>query len=224
MQVTLILAITVLAIGLPAVARDLGLRPGELALVSAGYGLTFAALLPLGGRLADRLGPRRAFLIGVAVLGVASVGVAAASGFASALAARLGQGAGAALAAPAAVALLRALYPDPDAYGRATARWGTLAPIGATTGIVVSGLAASADAWRAGALIPAAVALVALVAGAWLLPAPPPARSTTIDVPGALLAALGATTMSYGLTAASDHGWSSPLALVALVVAVAALA
>src|SRR5690606_10260000 len=99
-QTTLILAITVLAIGLPAIARDLGLRPGQLALVSAGYGLAFSALLLPGGRLADRLGPRRAFLVGVAVLGLASVGVAAAPGFAAALAARLGQGVGAALAAP----------------------------------------------------------------------------------------------------------------------------
>ena len=223
-QTTLILAITVLAIGLPAIARDLGLRPGQLALVSAGYGLAFSALLLPGGRLADRLGPRRAFLVGVAVLGLASVGVAAAPGFAAALAARLGQGVGAALAAPAAVALLRGLYPDPDAYGRASARWGTLAPIGATAGIVVSGLAAAADVWRVGPLIPAAVALVALLAGARLLPAPPPTPSTTIDVPGAVLAVVGGTTLSYALTAAGDHGWSAPPALVALVVAVAALA
>jgi MFS family permease len=223
-QTTLILAITVLAIGLPAIARDLGLRPGELALVSAGYGLAFSALLLPGGRLADRLGPRRAFLVGVAVLGLASVGVAAAPGFATALAGRLGQGVGAALAAPAAVALLRALYSDPDANGRASARWGTLAPIGATTGIVVSGLATAADAWRAGPLIPAAVAAVALIAGARLLPAPPPTPSTTIDLPGTLLAAVGAATLSYGLTAAGDHGWSAPSALVALIVGVAALA
>jgi MFS family permease len=223
-QVTLILAITVLAIGLPAVARDLSLRSGELALVSAGYGLAFSALLLPGGRLADRLGPRRAFLVGVAVLGVASVGVATAGGFASALAARLGQGAGAALTAPAAVALLRVLYPDPDAYGRVTARWGTLAPIGATAGIVVSGLVAAADAWRAGLLIPAAVAGVALATGARLLPAPAPTPSTTIDIPGAVLVAVGATTLSYGLTTAGDRGWSAPYALVALAVAVAALA
>lgn len=230
-QVTLILAITVLAIGLPAIQRDLGLRPGQLALVSAGYGLTFAGLLLPGGRLADLLGARRTFLVGLAIFGGASIGVAVAGGFVVALAARLGQGVGAALVAPAAMALLQAVYPDPAEHRRAAARWGTLAPIGATAGIVVSGLTAALDAWRFGLLIPAGVATIALAAGTWLPPngggSPPGglrAAAMRIDVPGTMLAALGITALSYGLVTAGDHGWSSPVARASLVIAVAGLA
>lgn len=222
-QVTLILAITVVAIGLPAIQRDLDLRPGQLALVSAGYGLAFSGLLLLGGRLADVLRPRRTFLIGLVVFGVASIGVGFASGFISALVARLGQGVGAALAAPSAMALLRTLYPEPAEHTRAAARWGALAPIGATAGILASGLAVTAGSWRAALVIPVAVAAVGVATARAVLPDPASSSSGRLDLPGAALAAGGIGALSFGLVTAGDHGWSSPLALGALSAGVLAL-
>lgn len=111
-QVTLILAITVTAIALPALGAELGLRSGQLALVSAGYGLAFGGLLLLGGRLADLLGPRRMLIIGLAGFGLASAAAGLSPDFWRLLGSRLAQGTGAALAAPAAMALLRDVYPD----------------------------------------------------------------------------------------------------------------
>jgi len=222
-QVTLILAITVVAIGLPAIQRDLGLFPGQLALVSAGYGLAFSGLLLLGGRLADVVGPRRTFLVGLTVFGAASLGVGAASGFVSALVSRLGQGVGAALAAPAAMSLLRVLYPDSAEHAKAAARWGALAPIGATAGIVVSGVAVAVGSSRGALALPVAVAAIGVAAGRGMLPDAGPSASGRLDLPGAAAAALGIGALSYGPVTAGDHGWSSPVALTALTVGVVAL-
>ena len=80
MQVALILAITVIAVPLPAIQRDLNLSGAELALVSTVYGLSFSGLLLLGGRLADLLGRRRVFRLGVAVFGLASAAAGLAPG------------------------------------------------------------------------------------------------------------------------------------------------
>src|SRR5690606_4658907 len=227
-QMTLILAITVVAIGLPAIQHDLDLRTGQLALVSAGYGLAFSSLLLVGGRLADTLPPRRVLLAGLASFGVASVSLGLSPNFGTALASRLGQGAGAALAAPAAMALLRALYPEPAAHARAAARWGALAPIGATAGILLSGAAVAIGSWRVALVVPVAVAIAGTAAGRRLLPAAPatagPASPRRLDLPGAGLATIGVGSVSYGLVTAGDLGWSAPLALAALAAGTVALA
>ncbi|MFD0657258.1 MFS transporter [Thermocatellispora tengchongensis] len=163
-QIALIGGITLIAVPLPAIQRDFGLTQAELALVSAAYGLPFAGLLLLGGRLADRLGPRRVFLAGVALFGLASVAGGLAPGYGVLLTARFAQGAGAALTAPAAVALVTLLHPDPVARGRAFALWGTLSVTGATTGSLAGGLIASATStWRWTFAVPVAAALAALL-------------------------------------------------------------
>jgi MFS family permease len=217
-QVTLILAITVIAIGLPAVGRDLGLRPGELTLVSASYGLAFSGLLLLGGRLSDLHRPRRVLVSGLAVFALGSAAAGVAPGFGTLLAARLAQGTGAALVAPAAMALLGMVFPDRRRHHRALAVWGWLAPLGATSGLLLSGLVAGWASWRWGFALPTAVAVAAALAAPRLVPDGPPPARRSLDVPGALLATAGALAVSYGLVTAGDRGWSSAAVPVALVV------
>ncbi|MFB7364976.1 MFS transporter, partial [Streptomyces hydrogenans] len=118
-QMTLIFTLASLAVPLPRIAAEFGLVRGESILLSAAYGLTFAGLLLLGGRLADRYGGRRALTAGLLLFGAASALAPLAPDYAALLGARFAQGAGAALVAPAAMGLLRALYPEPAAYGRA---------------------------------------------------------------------------------------------------------
>lgn len=122
MQFVLIAAITVVVAALPAVQAEFGVGQGELALVMAGYGLAFGGLLLLGGRVADWFGQRRAFVWGVLSFGAASAGAAAAPGFVWLLLARFAQGVGAALAAPAALALVPSVYADPVSRARALVR------------------------------------------------------------------------------------------------------
>ncbi|HEY7145596.1 MAG TPA: MFS transporter [Streptosporangiaceae bacterium] len=199
MQVTLIAAITVITVALPAIGRDLHLDESGLVLVSSAYGISFGGLLLPGGRLAGRLGHRRAFAAGMAVFGIAAA-LAGLAPWASLLViARLAEGAGAALAAPAAVALLGALYPDPGRRGRALAVWGVLSSTGAIAGTVVSGVLITWVSWRWVLAAPLLVAAAAVAAAPRVLPSGRPQAGPAIDWPGAVLVTAGLAALIYGL-------------------------
>ncbi|MEU4273993.1 MFS transporter [Streptomyces tanashiensis] len=192
-QMTLIFTLASLAVPLPRIGAEFRLDRAELILLSAAYGLTFAGLLLLGGRLADRSGGRRVLTAGLLVFGAASALAPLAPGYGTLLAARFGQGAGAALVAPAAMALLRALYPEPAAYGRAMATWGGLSVLGATAGNLLSGVVAAATSWRGTFAVPIAVTATALLLAPRLLPPTPTPGQAPTTAPGA-----GETTTTPG--------------------------
>jgi MFS family permease len=204
-QVTLVGAITVITVALPVIGRDLHLGESGLVLVSSAYGISFGGLLPAGGRLADRLGRRRAFVIGTAVFGLASAGAGLAPQPGLLVAARLAEGAGAALAAPAAVALLGAVFPDPGRHGRALATWGVLSSAGAIAGTVASGVAVTWLPWRWVFAVPSVVAAIAVAAAPRLVPAGPAPVRGKADWPGAVLATTGLAVLIYGL---QRSGWA----------------
>ena len=208
-QMTLIFTLASLAVPLPRIAAEFGLVRGESILLSAAYGLTFAGLLLLGGRLADRYGGRRALTAGLLLFGTASALAPLAPDYAALLGARFAQGAGAALVAPAAMGLLRALYPEPAAYGRAMGTWGGLSVLGATAGNLLSGAITAASSWRVSFAVPVAVAAGALFLAPRLLPATPPGARRALDLPGALLATAGIVLASTGLVLTDAHPWGS---------------
>ncbi|MFD4397509.1 MFS transporter [Kitasatospora sp. NPDC058478] len=235
-QATLIFTIMILSVPLPLVAREFGLGPSGVLLLSAAYGLSFSALLLLGGRLTDRHGGRRLLRVGLALLGAASIACALAPGYPVLLASRFAQGVGAALAAPAAVAVVRVLRPEPADYRRAMAAWGGLSVLGATAGNLLSGAVAAWVSWRWLFAVPVLVALVGLARSGSLPPADPagrpPAdppgrpsadRRPALDLPGAALAAAGVCAASYGLVASTEHGWRSPGTLLPLAAGLALL-
>ncbi|MFE3488732.1 MULTISPECIES: MFS transporter [Streptomyces] len=215
-QATLIYTLTAIAVPLPRLARELGLHRSDMILLSTSYGLTFAGLLLFGGRLADRYGGRRILVAGLALFALASVAVPLAPGIEALLAARSAQGAGAALVAPAAMAVLRAVHPSPAAYGRAMATWGGLSVLGATAGNLLSGVISELLSWRWAFGVPVVVAIVALVLTPRLLPDTAPDRGRGLDLPGALLATAGIVLVSYGLVATDARPASSAGVLVPL--------
>ncbi|MEU3743805.1 MULTISPECIES: MFS transporter [Streptomyces] len=223
-QMTLIFTLAALAVPLPRIGAEFRLDRADLILLSAAYGLTFAGLLLLGGRLADRFGGRRILTAGLLVFGAASAVAPLAPGYEALLAARFGQGVGAALVAPAAMAVLRALFPAPATYGRAMATWGGLSVLGATAGNLLSGVIAAASSWRGTFAVPVAVALAALLLAPRLLPATPPGTGRALDLPGALLATAGITLASFGLVLTDAHPWGSAPVLVPLLTGLALLA
>lgn len=234
-QMTLIFTLASLAVPLPRIGAEFRLDRAQLILLSAAYGLTFAGLLLFGGRLADRFGGRRSLTTGLLVFGAASALAPLTPGYEALLAARFGQGVGAALVAPAAMAVLRSLFPEPAAYGRAMATWGGLSVLGATAGNLLSGVIAGATSWRGTFAVPVAVTVAALLLTPRVLPgtapddAPGPAvdrRSPdlpgpaadrrSLDLPGALLATAGITLASFGLVLTDAHPWGSAPVLVPL--------
>lgn len=223
-QMTLIFTLTSLVVPLPRIGREFSLDRADLILLSAAYGLAFSGLLLLGGRLADRFGGRRAFSAGLLVFGAASVAALLAPGPQTLLAARFAQGVGAALTAPAAMTVLRAVFPEPAAYGRAMATWGGLSVLGATAGNLLSGVISALASWRLALAVPVAVAAVALVLAPRLLPTTPGGQGRSLDLPGALLATTGITLASYGLVLTEAHRWGSAAVLAPLLTGAALLA
>ncbi|MFF2751559.1 MFS transporter [Kitasatospora sp. NPDC058048] len=209
-QAVLIFTIMILTVPLPLVAREFGLGPSGVLLLSAAYGLSFSSLLLLGGRLTDRHGGRPVLRAGLALLAAASIACALAPGYPVLLASRFVQGVGAALTAPAAVAVVRVLHPEPAAYRRAMATWGGLSVLGATVGSVVSGAVAAAVSWRWLFAVPVLVALLGLVRSAALPAAASAGARPALDLRGAALATAGVCAASYALVASTEHGWRSP--------------
>lgn len=212
-QITLIATITVITVALPAIQRDMRLSETDLVFATSAYSLTFGGLLVLGGRLADLLGHRRVFVLGVTAFGLASLAAAASSSLWVLVAARFGQGAGAALAAPAAMALLGAVFPDPARRTRALAVWGVLASVGASSGNILSGVILNWVSWRWVFVLPAVVSAVVLASAPRCLPSGPGPRRERLDVPGAVLITTGLTALIYGL-GEQDLSWAGVGALV----------
>ncbi|MFB4423400.1 MFS transporter [Streptomyces sp. QL37] len=215
-QITLIFTLSAIAVPLPHIGREFGLHRADLILLSAAYGLTFAGLLLLGGRLADRYGGRPTLAAGLALFAVASAVAPSAPGIGALITARFAQGAGAALVAPAAMALLRVAFSSPAEYRAAMATWGGLSVVGATAGNLLSGVILSVLSWRWTFAPPLVVAVTALVLTPRLLPPTAPNRGRTLDLPGALLATAGITLVSYGLVVTDIQPWSSAGVLVPL--------
>ena len=222
-QTALIFTLTAILVPLPRIGREFDLERAELILLSAAYGLAFAGLLLFGGRLADRYGGRHTLAAGLVIFATASAVAPLAPGIGALLAVRFAQGAGAALVAPAAMAVLRAVFPAPTAYGRALATWGGLSVLGATAGNLLSGVISALLSWRWVFAIPLVVAVAALVLAPRLLPETAPSRGRSLDLSGALLATAGITLASYGLIVTDARPWLSAGVLVPLLAGAALL-
>ena len=225
-QFMLVVDITIVNVALPHIQRDLHFSHAGLAWVVDGYVLMAGGLLLLGGRLADMFGRRRLFLIGVGVFALASAVSGAASSPAMLVSSRFAQGAGEALAAPAALGLVALLFPDPRERTKALGIWGGVAGLGGTTGVVISGLLTDLASWRWIFYINLPIALLALVLVPRLVSESRMVRSPgqRIDLPGAVTATGGLVAVVYGLLQASRHPWGSPQVLVPLLAGVALLA
>ena len=207
-QFMVILDITVVNIALPSIQQDLGMAAKDLQWVITAYTLAFGGLLLLGGRAADLFGRRRMFLTGLTVFALASLGAALAASPAALIAARVGQGVGAAMLSPAALSLVTTLHDEGPARHRALAAWAAVAASGGAVGVLLGGALTSALDWPAIFLINLPVAAVVFL-GAWRVLPAGEAPGGRVDVLGALLATGSLVALIYGLVEAPDAGWGS---------------
>jgi EmrB/QacA subfamily drug resistance transporter len=215
---------TVVNVALPSIKADLGFTQPTLAWVVNAYMLAFGGLLLLGGRIADLYGRRRIFLTGTAIFGLASLldGLALSPG--QLVAARALQGVGAALATPAALALVTSLFPPGAERVRALSIWGALSGLGFAVGILLGGIITDLASWQWVFLInvPIAVASLGMVPRYIT-----ESRSTTrprFDLPGALTLTAGMTTLVYAVLNAASIAWSAAQTHLLLAIALVLLA
>ncbi|KAB2340639.1 MFS transporter [Actinomadura rudentiformis] len=200
MQFMLVLDDNVVNVALPSLRDDLGFGAAGLAWVVNAYFLAFGGLLLLFGRVADLLGRRRVFLIGVGLFGLASLACGLAQEPWQLVAGRFVQGAGAAMAGPAALSLITLLFPGPEERAKVLGVWGGIAALGGTTGLVVSGALTGLASWRWIFLINLPVAAAALVMLPRLVSESRAGhRPDRLDVPGAVLGTGALLSLVYGL-------------------------
>ena len=208
-QFMLVLDITVVNVALPTIKEDLDFSQSGLAWVVDGYVLTAGGLLLLGGRLADLLGRRLMFFTGVGIFTVASITAGAAQNPGMLVASRFAQGAGEALAAPAAFGLIALLFTDKGERVKALGIFGGVAGLGGTFGPIISGLVLEHTTWRWIFLVNVPVAVFAVLAVARLVEesrADESLRGGRPDIGGAVLITSGLTGVVYGLIEAATHG------------------
>ena len=213
---------TVVGIALPSINRDVGGGVGTLQWIVTGYTLTLAAFLLLGGALGDRYGRRKVFSAGVVWFAALSVCCGLAPGAGFLVAARLGQGVGGALLAPASLAILQASFRADD-RARAIGAWSGLAGVASAAGPLVGGWLIAVGSWRWVFTINLPMAALVLAITARHVPeSRDPDGDGRVDLAGAALAAIFLAGLTYGLIEGPQRGWSSPEVVVALVLALMA--
>jgi EmrB/QacA subfamily drug resistance transporter len=228
-QLMVVLDATIANIALPYIGRDLDMSGTNLTWIVTGYALAFGGLLLLGGRLGDLYGRRRIFMTGLTVFAVASLLGGLAQNEALLLSARGLQGLGAALASPAALALITTTFPAGPARNRAFAVYAAMSGAGAAVGLILGGWLTGLnvhmfnpqDGWRLTFLINVPIGLVAaLLAPRFLRESE--SHPGQLDVPGALAGTGGLLALVYGLTRAGNasYGWHDQWTIASLVAGV----
>ncbi|MEU4347581.1 MFS transporter [Streptomyces sp. NPDC023838] len=197
-------------VALPAMEKDLSAGPATLELVVAGYGVAYAVLLVLGGRLGDTAGRRRLFLIGMAAFGVTSLACGLAPTAWTLVAARVAQGAASALMLPQVLATIQATTAGPR-RARAMSLYGATAGLSMVAGQILGGVLVAADiagsGWRAVFLVNVPVVVLGLVLAVRSVPETRSDRPASVDVPGTLLLALSLISLLLPLTEGRAAGW-----------------
>jgi len=222
-QLMIVLDATIVNVALPQMQRSLGFSGTGLEWIVTAYSLAFGSLLLLGGRMGDLYGRRRVFITGVLVFSVASL----VGGFATSewwlLTARAVQGAGAALAAPTALALIATTFPAGPPRNRALGVWAGMAGAGGAIGLLLGGILTTYVSWRWVLFVNAPIGLV--VAGLAPFALAKTARQhLRLDIPGVVTSTAGLALLVYGLThaAAGQDGishWGDPLTIGTLAAA-----
>jgi len=206
---------TIVNVALPTIRSRLGFSPAGLEWVVTAYSLAYGGLLLLGGRSGDLFGRRRMLAVGLVLFSISSLTAGLALDPAVLIAARFAQGAGAAIAAPTALALIAVTFPAGSARNRAMSVYAAMASSGAAIGLILGGVLTQYASWRWVFLVAVPIGLAAAVGAVRVLPETPPARRSP-DLPGAFTATAGLAALVYGLTRASDSTWSSPATIAAL--------
>ncbi len=212
-QFLVVLDASIVNIALPSIGSALALDTTALAWVVTAYVLPFGGLLLLGGRLADRFGHRRVFLVGVAGFAAASLlaGLSPAGGVL--LAARALQGGFAALLAPASLALLTQLFPDGAARGKALGVWGAIAGMGSAAGVLLGGVLTASFGWPSVFFVNVPVGALVLAVVPRLVKRDRLAAPGRMDTAGAILATLGLGAGVAALSEGGSLGWNHPLVI-----------
>ena len=236
-----VLDFSIVNVALPSIERELHMAADAVQWIVTGYAISFGGLLILGGRAADLFGRRRMFVAGLVAFSLASLAGGLARDPALLIAARVMQGAGAAIVAPAALSLITTGFPEGAERTRAIGLYGAVSSVGFVSGQVLGGVLVQFTSLRAVFLVNVPVGLIAAALSPAILGAAKSAAKTAaktaaaktaargrglrrLDVRGALLITSAVTLLVFAVSQGVVLGWTSPLVIAAIVVAAVAAA
>ena len=200
---------TVVNVALPSIQRDLGIGISELEWIVTAYALSFAVFLLTGGKLADRYGRRRVFLIGLTTFTLSSLACGLAGSAGLLIGARAVQGVGAALMMPATLSIISAVFPARE-RGTAIGIWAGVSAMALAIGPLIGGLLTEKVNWNWIFYINVPVGALGIVAAFVLVPE---SRDTSavqrLDLPGLITSAVAVFALTYALIEANTYGWTS---------------
>ena len=209
-QFVVVIDASIVNVALPSIGAHLHFYRDDLSWVVNAYTLTFGGFLLLGGRLADLLGRRRMFMIGLVVFSLASLGGGLAQSEAWLLTARAIQGLGAAIVSPAALSIITTTFAEGAERNRALGVWGAVAGAGGAAGVLLGGILTSGLSWRWVLFVnvPIGIAAAAL-APRLLLESHTEDGTEGFDIPGAVTVTAGLALLVYAVVDAVNVGWGS---------------
>ena len=215
-----ILDVSIVNVALPSIAKSLHFSRDDLQWVITAYAITYGGFLLLAGRLADLLGRRRVFLIGVVIFTVASLFCGLAWSEGVLIASRAVQGVGAAVITPSALSIVMTTFDEGAERNKALGIWGALGGGGAAVGVLAGGILTTYLSWRWIFFVNIPVGAVAFALAPRFVRESRADKKKSLDVAGAVTVTAGLALLVYAVSKAPDHGWSSSWTLIRLAVAV----
>ena len=222
-QFVVVIDASIVNVALPSIGRALHFSQDNLTWVVNAYTLTFGGFLLLGGRLADLLGRRRMFMIGLVVFSLASLAGGLAQSEAWLIVARSVQGLGAAIVSPAALSIITTTFAEGEERNRALGVWGAVAGAGGAAGVLLGGLLTTLS-WRWVLFVNVPIGLICtLLAPRILLESHAGFETRRFDFAGAVTVTAGLSLLVYALVDAVNVGWGSAATIVKIAGALALL-
>lgn len=222
-QLMVVLDATIVNIALPSAQRDLGISNGNRQWVITAYTLAFGGLLLLGGRVADLVGRKRTFIIGLIGFAASSAIGGSSAGQEMLYLSRALQGVFAALLAPSALSLLTTTFPAGKERAQAFGIFSAIAGGGSAIGLLLGGILTEWLSWRWCLYVNVPIALLAVIGALTLLKDRAGTKGAHLDIPGVILGSGGLVAIVYGFSRAEPQGWTSTEVLTVLSIGVALL-
>ncbi len=203
--------VTIVNVALPSIQRELHASLSGLQWIVDAYTLVLASLLMLSGSMADRIGRRRVFQIGLGVFTVGSVLCSLAHSVGMLVASRAFQGVGASMLNPVALSIIVNAFPEKQARARAIGVWGAVAGVSFALGPIVGGALTQTLGWRWNFWINLPIGVLAITLSALFVPESKAARARRFDPVGQMLLIGMLSSMTFAVIEGQHHGWASPL-------------
>jgi EmrB/QacA subfamily drug resistance transporter len=219
-QLMIVLDASIVNLAIPSAQADLGIEPQDVQWVVTAYTLAFGGFLLLGGRIADFMGRKRTFIVGLLGFALASLLGGLAMNSTLLFGARALQGVFAALLAPAALALITVTFHDPKERAKAFGVFGAISGGGAAIGLLLGGVLTEYLSWRWCLAVNTPIAVIAALLAVRFVRESKAHGNTSYDIPGAITVTGGLLALVYGFTQAAPAGyedsahWTDPSTLV----------